>query len=126
MMANPHRGQVPLVAGEATYTLSMSINAMCALEDHLQRPIGEIMLEMYAVQANPGRLSMKLPRAVLWAALQDHHGEIDEAGAGNIIGEAGVAAAMAAVTRAMTLAFPAKETRKGKEGAEIRPPKATG
>lgn len=125
-MANPHRGQVPLDAGDVTYTLSMSINAMCALEDHLGRPIGEIMMEMYAVQANPARLSVKLPRAVLWAALQDHHSEIDEAGAGGIIDLVGVAAAMAAVTKAMTLAFPTKEKGKGKERTENRPPKAAG
>lgn len=125
-MANPHRGQVPLVAGEATYTLSMSINAMCALEDHLGRPIGEIMLEMYAVQANPARLSVKLPRAVLWAALQDHHSEIDEAGAGEVMDHVGVVPALAAVTKAMSLAFPAKEKGKGEGVPQSRPPKAAG
>lgn len=125
-MANPHRGQVPLPAGGVTYTLSMSINAMCALEDHLSRPIGEIMMEMYAVQANPARLSVKLPRAVLWAALQDHHSEIDEAGAGEVMDRVGVVPAMAAVTKAMTLAFPAKEKGKGEDRPKSRPPNAAG
>lgn len=120
MMANPHRGQVPLVAGEATYTLSMSINAMCTLEAHLGRPMGAIMADMLAMHGDPSRMSLTLLRAVLWAALRDHHA-VDEAGAGDILGEAGLPAALAGVTQAFTLAFPAK-----KAGSDARPPAAAG
>lgn len=123
-MANPHRGQVPLAAGGVTYTLSMSINAMCVLEAHLKKPIGEILLEMYAVQANPARLSLTLSRAVLWASLQDHHGDIDLVSAGDLVGEVGLPKAFAAVTEAVKMAFP--EQGAGKAKADARPPKAAG
>lgn len=124
MLANPHRGQVPLVVGGVTYTLSMSINAMCALEAHLKKPIGEIMLEMYAVQANPARMSVTLPRAVLWAALADHHSDIDETAAGDLLGEAGLGVALAAVTESFALAFPPKSAKA--KGDADHPTKATG
>lgn len=120
MMANPHRGQVPLVAGAATYALSMSINAMCALEAKLGRPMGAVMTDILAMHGDPARMSLTLLRAVLWAALQDHHA-VDEAGAGDILGEAGLPAALGGVTQAFTLAFPAK-----KAGADARPQAAAG
>lgn len=120
MVANPHRGQVSLVAGEATYTLSMSINAMCALEAHLGRPMGAVMTDILAMHGDPSRMSLTLLRAVLWAALRDHH-SVDEAKAGEVMGEVGLPSALAGVTQAFTLAFPAK-----KAGADVRPPAATG
>lgn len=119
-MANPHRGQVPLVAGEATYTLSMSINAMCALEAHLGRPMGAVMTDILAMHGDPSRMSLTLLRAVMWAALLDHH-SVDETKAGEVLGEAGLATALAGVTQAFTLAFPTK-----KAGADARPPAAAG
>lgn len=119
-MANPHRGQVPLTAGGVTYTLSMSINAMCALEAHLGRPMGAVMTDLLAMHGDPSLMSLTLLRAVLWAALRDHH-TVDEAKAGDVLGEAGLPAALAGVTQAFTLAFPPK-----KAGADARPPLAAG
>ena len=105
-MANPHRGQVDLVAGEKTYTLAYTINSVCELEEKLDKPLSTIV-------SNMGRLSVV--RAVLWAGLLHHHKvSMDEAG--SIMDEAGAAETMAAINKAVTAAFPVedKATRKNR------------
>lgn len=111
-MANPHRGQVSLKAGDTIYTLSLSANAICELEDHTGREIGDI------ASALNGSVGMKMVRALVWAALQDHHPEIDIKGAGNVITAAGMHACMEAIGAAFQRAFP------DVEGDDARPPKA--
>lgn len=111
-MANPHRGQVALKAGDATYTLCLSANAICELEDHTGRSISEI-----ATSLNGNNVGMKTVRALVWAALQDHHPDVDLKEAGRIITDAGMAETMEAVGNAFSLAFP-----EGDGGS--RPPKA--
>jgi len=111
-MANPHRGEVSLKAGDTTYTLSLSANAICELEDHTGRDIGDIASSLN------GNVAMKLVRALVWAALQDHHPDMDIKGAGRVITEAGMPACMEAIGVAFQRAFPDAE-----EGS-ARPPKA--
>lgn len=103
-MANPHRGQVSLVAGDATYKLCFSANALCELEDLTGETVGAITEKL-----NGAGASMTLIRALVWAALQDHHPEVDIKAAGNIITLAGMAACMEAIGKAFELAFPAVE-----------------
>lgn len=104
-MANPHRGQVSLVAGDATYTLSFSANALCELED----ATGETVAQITRKLNDSDGASMKLVRSLVWAALQDHHPEVDLKKAGRIITDAGMVATMEAIGRAFELAFPAQE-----------------
>jgi len=112
-MANPHRGQVPLQAVGTTYTLCLSTNAMCELEGLTGEAIGTLAEKM-----NGDSVRMTDVRALVWAALQDHHPDADLKEAGNIITLAGMPATMEAVGRAFELAFPAVED----DGS--RPPKA--
>ena len=116
-MANPHRGQVSLGA----YTLSFSINALCELEDLLDQPMAEIVAGMQS----PEKMRMSTVRAMFWAALRDNHPAIDLEGAGLIVSELGMGAAMAKVGEAFRLAFPtAKAGAEGKPKANPRPAKA--
>jgi len=95
-MANPHRGEVTLSAGDKTYTLVFTINAVCALEKLLEKGVDEIMME---------RGKVTNVRAMLWAALLRHHKmEVDDAG--DVMDEAGAEATGVAVTKAVALAFP--------------------
>lgn len=111
-MANPHRGSVALQAGEKAYTLSFSINAICELEDALDKPVAQIAEGL----RDERNVRMSTVRSVIWAALLDHHAvSLEEAGA--IASEAGIAACMEAVGRAFSLAFPEAKGR-------ARPPKA--
>jgi hypothetical protein len=119
-MANPARGQVPLVAGETTYTLSLSINAICCIEEHFDQPIGEV-----AARLNLGEsVRMGDVRALLWGALQDHHEGCTIKDAGRIATEAGIQSVVAAFGRLFEVAFPAVDdvstegnARKGRRAA---------
>lgn len=103
-MANPHRGEVALQAGDQTYTLSYSINAICDLEDALGKPVGHIMQSLN----DEGGASMKTVRALVWAGLQDHH-DVDERAAGLIATEVGVTEIVQKIGDALKLAFPERE-----------------
>lgn len=101
-MANPHRGEVELKAGEKSYTLAFTINSVCELEDALNKGVNEIVGDM-------GRISVV--RAVLWAGLRHHHNvSLEEAG--NVMHEAGAAATAKAINEAMALAFPQEPASK--------------
>lgn len=105
-MANAVRGQVSLRAGDTIYTLCLSANAMCSLEEHTGRDIGDI-----ASSLNDNGVSMITVRSLVWAALQDHHPEIDIKGAGRVITEAGMSACMEAIGVAFQRAFPDAEVK---------------
>lgn len=96
-MSNAHRGEVALVAGDQTYTLVYTTNAVCALEEQLGQSLAEIVTGM-------GRL--KVMRAVLWAGLLERHQLGRPEDAGPIMDAAGVPAVVDAVNKAITTAFP--------------------
>ncbi|MDW9877325.1 hypothetical protein GOC31_20850 [Sinorhizobium meliloti] len=117
-MANPNRGSVALQVGDRVYTLSYSINALCELEDLLEKPVAEIVK---AIQT-PAELRMSSVRAIIWAGLQDHHEGLTVKEAGQIASEAGMQAALAKAGEAFRLAFPAP----AEGGAKANPRKAKG
>jgi hypothetical protein len=102
-MANPLKGEVTLKAGEALYTLVFSVNAICELEDDLGEPVAKIADKLN----DPESLRMTTVRALVWAALRDHHEGVDHKEAGAIASEAGIANCMEAIAKAFQLAFPA-------------------
>lgn len=101
-MANPHRGEVALKVGDLDYKLSFSINAMCELEDLMDRPIAEIASSLN----DPASLRMSTVRAIAWAALRDHHPDVDIKSAGIMVTSIGINVAMEAIGRAFAMAFP--------------------
>lgn len=120
-MANPQRGEVSFDAGGKTYTLHYSANALCELEDLLDKGIIELTTEMQGWEKNPGKIRFKTIRAMFWAGLRDHHPEIDVAGAGELVTNAGgILGAVDLIGRAFGVAFPDAKTK----GA--RPPKGSG
>lgn len=101
-MANPHRGSVALQVGDRAYTLSFSVNALCELEDHLDQPVARIA----GALNKPDEIRIGTVRALVWAALRDHHEEMTIKDAGALATEAGVPAVMDAIGKAFKLAFP--------------------
>lgn len=65
-MANRERGELGIEVGGKQYTLRPGVNALCALEDLLDKDLLGVM-----AQVNQGRLSST--RAVMWCLLQEHH-----------------------------------------------------
>lgn len=84
-MANPHRGEVAFEANGERYVLRYSIDAICALEGSTGKGIVALVGELM----NPTTMSITLARKVLWAGLQEHHPDITEKQAGELIVAAG-------------------------------------
>lgn len=97
-MANAHRGEVEIKAGDKTYTLVFTINALCDVEEASP---GVNILGDFSKLSNI--------RLMLWAGLRTRHPEIGKADAGRILEEAGFSSAKAAVVQAIERAFPAKD-----------------
>ena len=95
-MANPHRGEVEIKAGEKAYTLVFTINAICDVEEET----GADLL------ADLTRLSKV--RLMLYAGLRTRHPEISRADAGAIIETIGVDVVQQAIVKALEIAFPKK------------------
>lgn len=101
-MANPHRGEVALVAGEETYTLHFGANAICQAEDLLDMGINAINRRLQ--DKDDFRLSNW--RALLWAALQDNHKGLTLEDASRIMDAAGYSETIEAVGEAIAAGQP--------------------
>jgi hypothetical protein len=123
-MANKHRGEVALEADGKTFKIAFSINAMCELEDLLNRSIVEVMTELEGARENFARLRIKTVRAIVWASLRDHHPESTMEDAGDIVTAAGVPAVMAKIAEAIILAFPPQSA--GSAEGKGKPKRGTG
>lgn len=121
-MANPHKGDVELKAGDETYILRYSIDAICSLESRLDKGFPQIAAEMS--RADTMRLSVV--REVLWAGMLEHQPEITIKQAGELIVSAGGAVVvLGKVNEAFAAAFPEAEagsTKSPRQRANGRQP----
>lgn len=150
-MANRERGEVTLAAHNQTYTLRLTTNACCELEDRLARA-GEVVHERRLLHATKDGPSTTIPvtrprllddvvagvfrgsvrdlRWLLWAALQDKHSDTvpTPERAGDLIDSAGgVAGVTTQMMAFMTMnAEPAEETRGTPGGTSADPQTAEG
>lgn len=99
-MANPALGEVAFKAADAEYTLKFSTNAICELEERLDKGLNTIV-------ANMERLTTV--RALLWAGLRAHHPSVTIQQAGEILDGCSMAYATETIGKALTMAFPAKK-----------------
>jgi hypothetical protein len=107
----PHRTpNVTLTVDGETYTLSMDINAICDMEEAVNRPIHEI-------QALASAGSLRYVRLLVWAALQAHHPTLTLEDAGRLMSRAGLPAVNDAVMRAAEQMTPDLETVRDLEPA---------
>lgn len=101
-MPNPLRGEVELRAGDKTYTLRLSTNALVTAETLLDKGVAEIgdML------SDPSSFRLGTARALLFAGLHERHPDLSLEDAGEIIGEVGIAGAVEKLGESMAAAFP--------------------
>jgi hypothetical protein len=119
-MANPERGEVPLIVGDRTYTLKLSMNAAAALEGRLKKSLGDIMRDA-------GSLNFQAIRTLVWLLLQKYHAAEfkTEAAAGELIDEAGgIGPFFAAIQQLQTVNQP--DEQKEPSGDPENPPDAQG
>lgn len=106
-MANPHKGEVDFQAGDKTYTLRYSNNALCQLEEAMGKTIIEISNELASWAKEPDKVSLSTVRKVFWAGLGGGKKMTLEA-AGDIIDEAGgLSVVMEAISKALERTFEA-------------------
>ena len=103
-MANRERGEVELKAGDKTYVLRYTTNALVKLEDVLGKPVSKMGGE---------EISMKEARAMVWAGLLHAYPDLTPEQAGDIIDAAGLTQAARAVGEALRLAFGSGEGKTG-------------
>lgn len=118
-MANIQRGQVELKAGDKTYTLQFTVNAICELEARLGLGIAKIAKTM----SEPAEVSLTFARALAWAALRSHHPNLTLDQAGDIVQEVGMTETIDQVGLAFMAAFPPPKEVEGTGGPLV--PNAT-
>lgn len=101
-MANPHRGEVELHAGDKTYIMRMSINAIVEIENHFDLGINKVAAKLSDVDG----MRIGTLRTIIRLALKEHHPELSDKDAGEIIQSVGFAATSEAIQKAMQAAFP--------------------
>lgn len=120
-MGNRERGEVTFHAAGESYTLRFSENALCLLEEELDRGVVGILREMSSWATDQDAIRLTTLRAVMWAGLQEHHPKSDLKQAGALIGDVGgIVAAANIVADALRAAFPEEGT------TTERPTKAPG
>lgn len=67
-MANREQGEVGITVGDKVYTLRPTFDALCELEELVNKPVNELLAGI-----EQGRLSGL--RAVVWCFLQDQHAD---------------------------------------------------
>jgi len=67
-MANAQRGEVELVAGTTSYTLCLSINAICEMQNRNKKTYAEMVASMRSLDINA-------LRDILWMTLKKYHGK---------------------------------------------------
>lgn len=111
-MANPHKGELAFEAGGKTYTLRFSTNAICELEDKLDRSFLSISGDLAKAVTEPDKVRFGTVRAIMWAGLRDHHPNLTVEEAGEIMTQVGgMLPAVGLVTDAFVLAFPSPEAK---------------
>lgn len=113
-MANKERGQVSIDIDGKAYKLVYSTNALCELEDALNRNVNSITTEVQ----DPSKVRLKTLRAMFWAGLTEHHPDIDLKAAGNLMTIGGASAVMTKVGEAFRLAFPEADEVNGRPPAK--------
>lgn len=113
-MANPHKGEVEFKVGEKSYTLRLSADAICNVEEATGKGVLVLLEQLNKKET----VTMGLVRLFLWAGLKEHHPEIDIKTAGELIVDAG---GIFAVLEIFMLAF-ARAFPDGEAGESGNPP----
>lgn len=103
---NPNKGEIELQAGDKSYVLRYSIDAICSIEERT----GKNFLRVVAEMNNSATMTVTMMREILHAGLAEHHPEVTLKEAGELLVAAGgVVGAMKKVNSAFEAAFPKAE-----------------
>src|SRR5688572_1257601 len=86
-MANKENGELSMDIGGETYTMSLTIDAMVALEELFSAPDKPMFFHQIADLAERG--SMKHIRAMIWAVFREHHPDLQISDIGKLVAKGG-------------------------------------
>lgn len=107
-MANKERGEASFEAGGVTYTLRFDQNALCEIEDETSLPHADTLTKLVGK-----KYWASAARVTLWAGLRKHHPDVSINDAGDILAPENQAAALMAISAALTSAFAPPEKANG-------------
>lgn len=99
-MVRKLRGEVSLQVEEQTFQLVYDVNALCAIEDVLDKSVLEVMTTI------KGMPKLGLVRALLWGGLRRYHEDLSLSDAGDLVMAAGMGPALKVVQEGIQAAFP--------------------
>ena len=99
-MVRKLRGEVSLQVEEQTFQLVYDVNALCAIEDVLDKSVLEVMTTI------KGMPKLGLVRALLWGGLRRYHEDLSLNDAGDLVMAAGMGPALKVVQEGIQAAFP--------------------
>jgi hypothetical protein len=104
-MANPFKGEVSFTAGEDSYKLSFSANALAELEDALDMNVSQIG----DVMQDTAKFRLSMLRTVFLCGMMDCQPDVTPEKVREIFRLMSVPEAIQLVGKAFALAFPAQE-----------------
>ena len=110
---NPIKGEVPVLLGEETYTCRLTIDALCQIEDALDKGIIEIVTDLTQAKT---RISWLI--TILHHALKGGGNNFDEKKVKEIIINTGVAVATVEVAKMLAASLSAEEDEEVKKNQE--------
>lgn len=120
-MANSQQGKVPIEIDGKTYTLSLSIDAMCQIEDAESAGGPRVSFQDVIQRVNHGEI--RAARRLFWGALRDFHEDVTLKDAGALLTHVGMSAVTHQLTAVLGATTPDKEDV---QATGARPPKAPG
>ncbi|TGN89423.1 hypothetical protein EOW77_0003605 [Bradyrhizobium yuanmingense] len=121
-MANKYKGEIAFTAGEDSFVLRFSANAVVAIEDEFDQTINQLGKLM----SDPEKLRLSVVKKMFCIGLADHYAEtrpeIDRGAAETIFGRLGPVEATSLVVNAFTSAFELADG--GQAAAAKNPPQA--
>ena len=124
-MANRERGEVDLTIAGKTYTMVLTTNALCELEDVMSTALRPVTYADVLMASKRG--STRAMRATFWASLRQYHRQVTLEEAGNLMDAADDETTFAEkLAKLAFAAMPADDDVKalGLKAGKDRPPKA--
>jgi hypothetical protein len=116
-VANKHKGEIEVEIDGKKLKMSFSSNALCELEDALDRNVNEIAQTMQ----DPQKVRLKDLRVIFWASMLDHQPDTSIDDTKKLMSSVLPAELVEMIGKAFTLAFP--PAKEGEGGAADSPPK---
>lgn len=116
-MVENAKGELGFEVEGRRLTLAYSIDALCKIEDIYDK---SALTVLSGIMRDP---QFRKLRVVIWAGLQEHHKDIDQKAAGELIRQlGGLNDAVDLINRAFLAAFPPAEAAEGATGPQEKPP----